>query len=333
MADSFSLPNAIREGAMSLAMSRTSPPAKAASNRSYEIGHPCHRYLYLKRTAGDQAKPIPPSLAGIFYTGSLVHEVTFKNLMDIGSATGLFDVTSREVPLDWVKYRITGHIDGMLVDRDTRQPICGFDIKSVGQKFDSLNTLEDLMGWRYSRLWVGQGTSYMLLTEVPRFANVLVRKNNLLDIKVIEYDLDFDLGESLIGKAEIVNAAVDAGDPEKAPKINDPEWCIDCPLAHICMPEIHIPEGGHIEAEEAIEAVERMFQLKPSVSEYDACKRLVDKYVKPALGPADGMAGTVKTLAVGMYQKFFKGTKRHEAARAERDTFYWREINAAEPPE
>lgn len=329
MAETGTITDVIERGFPDCAMARTRGPSRHAGNRASLLGHPCEEYLRLSRVAGDKRRPIDPGLAGIFQTGNEVHQFGWKILMEIGERSGAFDVVSRETGFTWDAYQITGTVDGLMVDRNTRQPIAGFDIKSVGAKFGSLRTVADLMAWKYSRGWIAQANTYMLLTGLENYFLILIEKNNLYRARAIPLTLDYEAGEMLIKKASRVNAAIQNG--TRCAKINRAEECLSCDLAHICLPELDVSAAKDIQDGEVLAARQTMAGMKPQWTEYERCRRVVKECTDGVLGvcmPEE--AGCIRNITIGDEQLSFQGSKRTTKPTEGKTSYYWRELKPAQ---
>lgn len=241
------------------------------ANSASQLAHPCTRYLVLKRDKwGEETLP-PLSLQYVFEEGN-THEDAVEDLFKKAG----FKIEKSEMYLEWRVYNITGHIDGTVQVDGREYPI---EIKSVSTHyFDAIKTFDDIKNHRYwfVKKWAGQLTLY--LTMMNKDAGIMVLKNkNNGQIKVLDVALDYDLAESLVKKAEGINAHVAAG------TLPDPiEWddnlCGRCGFhPHLCMPDI-VREGAEIMDDPDLEAeLERREELKPLVSEYNQIEDILKK--------------------------------------------------------
>jgi hypothetical protein len=92
-------------------------------------------------------------------------------------------------------------------------------------------------------------------------------------MKEIEMPLDYELGETLLKRAEEINKHLTAGTmPEP---INNEMWCGNCAFAHICLP-VQIGKEVEVDTSELSELLDRLEELKPVVKEYDE----IDEQIK-----------------------------------------------------
>ena len=248
-------------------------------NHASELAHPCIRYLVLKRLHWQEETLPSLSLQYIFEEGNIHEDAVSTLLRNAGHK-----VIKSQVSLEWKAYQLTGHIDGTIVD-EKELPV---EVKSVSTHyFDTIQTFEDIKNHRYwfVRKWAGQLTLYLAMMNTDQGLMVLKNKNDGR-IRILDVMLDYDLAESLIKKAETINAHVAAG------TVPDPiEWddcCERCGFyPHLCLPDI-MPEGAEIMDDPELEtALERYFELKPSVTEYNQ----IDDVLKKRLDHRTGFCG------------------------------------------
>ena len=116
----------------------------------------------------------------------------------------------------------------------------------------------------------------MLMNNVER--GVFLFKDKVSGaLKEIWMDLDYQLGEEALKRAEAVNAHVAAG-TEPDPAEYDEEMCGRCGYVHICTPE-RIGTEVEIDTGELASILDRLEELKPYVSEH----RELDEQVKKAV--------------------------------------------------
>ena len=90
-------------------------------------------------------------------------------------------------------------------------------------------------------------------------------------------DIDYDMGEDALKRAEEANKHIAAGTVPEG--INDDFWCESCAYQTICMPE-HIGKEVEIDTSNLGEMLDRLSALKSYVAEYDEIDDLVKKMVE-----------------------------------------------------
>jgi len=243
------------------------------SNRASLLGHPCLRYLVYQRTHW-QEKTLPDvELQFIFDEGHLQEKAVLEALREAG-----FDVIEEQKALSWPKYNITGKIDGKIIIDGKAYPI---EVKSMSPYiFDSINTLDNLKFHKYHHIrgYYIQMNLYLLLEEKEKGFFILKNKSSG-QIKVLEVELDYDVCEEAVKKAEQINKHVAEGTlPERIEYQH--EICGRCEFRHICLPEQHLKETVNIKDDPELEGeIERYMELKPYVDEW----KHLDKALKKKL--------------------------------------------------
>jgi len=243
------------------------------SNRASSMGHPCTRYLTLERTHWQEKTLHDVGLQYVFDLGNEFEQIVLKEMMESGVR-----IVEQQRPFEWRDYQITGHIDGKLEDGGSYYP---FEIKSVSPfVFDSIGSVSDMLNSKYLHLrkYPAQMILYELMDNKER--GVMLFKNKASGrLKEVWIDLDYDLGEGLIKKAEEINRHVAAG------TLPDPiEWsdstCQECGYLHVCLPDRSgMTEVSIDDNEELVELLEKYDRLKPIAKEYDE----VDEQLKKLL--------------------------------------------------
>lgn len=235
--------------------------APVNANRASQLGHECLRYHVLERTRWSEKSLHDVRLQMVFDMGREIEEIVLKELREAG-----FQVHEGQRAFKDSNYQITGTIDGMLILNGDAIPL---EIKSASPyAFDSINTVEDIRHHRYPymRRYLSQVTLYCLLSNKERA--ILLFKNKVTgQLKEIEVPLDYELGETLLKRAEAINAHVIKGTlPDPIPY--DEMLCGECGYKHICLPEV---TGIEVEVDtgELAELLDRLEALKDAKKEYE----------------------------------------------------------------
>ncbi len=219
-------------------------------NRASSMGEECERFLTYCRTNWKDAAPWDLYTLRRFAEGNLQEEAVIARLRAAG-----YEVRSQQLVLWWEKYKISGHLDGHLILDGESVPL---EVKSMAPHFFERAVAELEAGNvrnKWLRRYLSQVTLYCLCDAKPRAA--LVPKNrDSGEMAAFLVPLDMEYGESLIQKAERVNAAVRDvtaarealmdEEPFHRPRIN--KWsCLECRFAAICCPS---PQNESITAED-----------------------------------------------------------------------------------
>jgi len=282
------------------------------SNRASELGHECLKYLVLNRTRWQEKTLHDVRLQMIFDLGNVFEKVVMEDLREAG-----LSVVEQQRPFSWPEHLITGSIDGKIMIDGVAVPM---EIKSASPySFDSINTIEDIRHhkYHYMRKYLSQLTLYLLMNNSER--GVFLFKNKTTgQIKEIWLDLDYELGEKLLKKAESVNRHVADGTlPE--PIDYDDRICTDCPYNHICMPDRIGKEVEIVDDDHLMELLTRREEVHPLAKEYDQIEKELKKLLE----------GKEK-LIIGNW--FITGKWVQRKGFTTNDTEYWKkEIMKVQP--
>lgn len=231
------------------------------SNRASDLGNPCVRYHVYQRTRWAEKSLHNASLQSIFDLGNDFEAIVLKELAEAGVS-----IIEQQRSFEWKEYQITGHVDGLVRSNGNAYPI---EIKSMSPfVFDSIRDIDSLKKGKYLylRKYPTQLNLYMLMKNIDK-AVFLFKNKSTGAYKEIWMDLDFDLGEETLKRAEAINAHVAAGTlPDR---ITDERICEGCPFAHICIPDHIGKEVEILDDGELIELLTRQEELKPIKKEYD----------------------------------------------------------------
>ncbi len=249
------------------------------TNRASELGHPCDRYLVYARTRWQEKAMTDTTLQFIFGLGNRIEEEAKSELREAG-----FKVFEPPRACSWPAYQISGHLDCKVSEGggwgppEAQGEAWPVEIKGLNHPdWQSLNTPEDF--FRSRKPWIqkypAQLTTYMFLENQEW--GLFYIKSKLTGLpKGIWLKLDYDYAETLLQKAERVNAHVAAG------TVPDPiEWedalCQRCGFLHICLPDRSMGIPVEVLEDKLLEGkLLRRELLKPASSEYDA----LDKEIK-----------------------------------------------------
>lgn len=252
------------------------------TNRASELGHPCVRYHVYNRTLWHEKALHDARLQLVFDLGKEIEDIVMGDLREAG-----FEVIEQQRSFSWKEYLITGHIDGKLLINGEAVP---FEVKSCSPYvFKTINTIDDLKRGKYlyMRKYPAQLNLYLLMDDKPSGLFIFKDKSSG-QYKEIWMDIDYDLGEETLKRAEAVNAHVAAGTLPDAPDY-DPAMCDDCPYAHVCVPDRVGREVELVDNDELLGLLERYENLKPLAGEFkevdDQIKGIVEGREKLLVGP------------------------------------------------
>lgn len=241
------------------------------SNRASDLGNPCVRYHVYNRTRWAEKSLHDVGLQQVFDLGNDFEAIVLKELAEAG-----IKIIEQQRSFEWKEYQITGHVDGLVQDNGNAYPI---EIKSMSPfVFDSIQDINSLKKGKYAylRKYPTQLNLYMLMKGIER-AVFLFKNKSTGAYKEVWMDLDYDLGEETLKRAEAINAHVAAGTlPDR---IADDRQCDDCPFVHICIPD-HVGKEVEIDTGELEVMLDRLEALKEAKKEYEEIdgqvKRLVE---------------------------------------------------------
>lgn len=243
--------------------------------RASNIGHPCERYLYLLLTHWEEQKPHDVGLQSIFNLGNTLEEHTIKNIKEAGYE--VFTPACRSWKMDVKGGIITGREDIRI--KDENGELLPVEIKGISPyEFDKLNSIEDFL--KSSKSWVVgyPAQLYVYLLYFGKEKGFFALTNKLTgQTKFIDINLDYDLAEQYLAKAERIYKAIAE---EKIPAAcENMKYCESCSLAHICGEQHRTPTDIDLD-NELDEMINRKQELAEAKREYER----LDKQIKERIG-------------------------------------------------
>ena len=233
------------------------------TNRASSLGHICERKLVFDRTRWQEATLHDVGLQLIFREGHLQEQAVLKDLTEAG-----WQVIEQQRDYEWKQYQITAHLDGKVVLPDYML-LPPLEIKSMNPyTFKQINTAQDILQSKkhYIRAYAAQMMVYLLLSNSDKGVFIFKDKSSGL-LKEIWMELDYQMAEELVKKAERINGYVAAG--ETPPPIPwDEDICGRCAYAHICLPEAKREAIDLTNDPELEEKLKRRVVLDPLRKEY-----------------------------------------------------------------
>jgi len=281
------------------------------SNRASDLGIPCVKYHVLNRTRWSERSLHNASLQMTFDIGSILEEVVLRDLQDAG-----FQIIEQQRAFSWPEYQITGHLDAKVVIDGEAIPV---EVKTASPYvYKTINSIQDLTNGKYSylRKYPAQLTLYCLLGNHERGMFIFKDKSSGA-MKELFMPLDYDLGETLLKRAESVNQHIKDGTVPEG--INNDLWCSGCAFAHICLP-VQVGKEVEIDTGELATLLDRMEELKPAVDEYNE----LDDQVKALTEGKDKILAGDWFVTGKWYERKSYEVPAEIKAQYEKVTKYWR---------
>jgi CRISPR/Cas system-associated exonuclease Cas4 (RecB family) len=283
----------------------------ANSNRASDLGIPCVRYHVLNRTRWQEKALHDVGLQMIFRMGNEIEEIVLKELAEAG-----VKVIEQQRSFEWKEYQITGHVDGFVLLDGTAYPL---EIKSCSPfVFKAINSVSDLTNGKYGylRKYPVQLDLYMLMKGIDRGVFIFKDKTSG-QMKEIWMDLDYDLGEETLKRAEAINQHLKDG--TMPPPIGEEMWCDGCAFAHICLPE-QVGKEVEVDTGELAIMLDRLEELRPIVKEYEE----IDEKVKESVEGREKILSGNWFIQGKWLQKKAYDIPADIKAQYEKVTQYWR---------
>ena len=276
------------------------------SNRASELGHPCERYLYYLRANWQDKALHSAELQFIFEAGNRIEDEAISELKEAG-----FLVLEQGRSFEMRDLNITGHLDLKIAERgsQTAYPV---EVKGLQHgDWSKLNSIQDF--FNSTKPWIKKYPTqiflYMLMSNSEDGLFYLKSKATSRP-KEVWVKLDFEYTESILKKAERVNAAIAAGAPPDRMEYDD-AVCGSCPFAHICLPDQDFGKGAEIlNRPDMEEWLKRREELKPLVDEFKG----LDELIKDILSEKDD-------VIIGQY--WIKGKWIERKGYTVKDSKYW----------
>ena len=251
------------------------------SNRASSLGYAvpelkgCLRRGVYERTNWEEKELFPVEAIIRMDEGNHQEKIVLKDLAEAG-----FEIIEQQTMYEWKKYNITGHLDGKLPVDNIAIPL---EIKSMSPNiFKQINFFDDMKKYFWTRAYMIQITLYMLMQGIDKGIFILKDKSSG-ELKQINVDLDYELGEYAIKTAELINKHIN--DNTLPEKIKDIEICKNCPFKLTCMPDKSFGSELKIEDDPLFEdRVDKYIQLEKQKKEatkiYDIIKERAKASVK-----------------------------------------------------
>ena len=287
-------------------------------NNCSEAGHDCERYLVYRRTHGTFQSPMPLNVKYIVEEGKHQEVRVHQAMQDAG-----FDIANTNTRYEWPELQLSGKIDGTIeAYRGERiNPAIPFDTKSMAPHiYQSINTIEDFNKYPWTKKYIAQLLTYLLMRNVEDGIFVLKNKSNGR-IKCVHIPLDYEYAEGILQRLERVNKHVEAKTlPDRIDYAED--ICGMCSFSHICMPEEQL-KGAHIEASPELIA---MFDERERLKSYEKAYKELDKEIKEKYKlriPDESKKTGEKYIIGGKYELVAKWTEKKIPAKEAGKQEFW----------
>lgn len=241
------------------------------TNRASAIGDDCERRLVYERTNWREKRKHDVGLEYIFEVGRLLE----KPVMDMIHASG-YEIIRQQEPFEYKsngETLLTGHIDGVLVDREGNQYVA--EVKSMHPAiWDRINDEGGMAKYSWTRKYVPQLHVYMLGLEIPRAIWILINKSSGR-IKQVNAELDYSICESVLTRCKSINAHVqNATFPDRIdPTPESAATCEKCPFRVLCAPAINYGELKLIVDDALAGQIDEMQGLEMPARRYESLKK------------------------------------------------------------
>jgi hypothetical protein len=273
------------------ALSRKQFPSK--SNRASSLGHPCVRYLYYERTQSHLAAPPSVWLQSLFEEGKRSEGFVRQQMLEVG-----IDITGYD-QVSWPAnaYDITGHADTLIHHvEDGKARAMVTELKRVNEHtFNRLRHQSDFYDPdAYFYKWLCQLQTYIFLatmsdSEVEIDGGAFLLRNAYTGWpRLIPVELDWDLAEKLVDRAESVNRHLKTmSTPDFCGK---PRVCRTCRFRTVvCNPPLDFGDGVvPLDDSYVAERFSRRMELAEQGTEFKALDAWCKTYLKSQMGDAAG---------------------------------------------
>jgi CRISPR/Cas system-associated exonuclease Cas4 (RecB family) len=271
-------------------------PSADETNRMSNAGHPCDRYLYLRRTDGEKAARPNEHLRAIFKRGRIAQKAIARQQI-VDAEYELYGQEQAYTVKAGNETIWRGHIDGAIRDPRKGQaaPVHVWEAKMINtHTWNAINSLDDMLSSRkpWIRGYPAQTMLYMYAKGVAETGVLHLIDSETWLPKFIDVPLDYAYVQELLDRGSRLNAALAAG---VAPEpIDWCETCERCPLLMVCLPDAmsKAPDLRLIESPEFSIVMESWWAARKAKSDAEATFKDLDKLVKhECLGKGEFVAG------------------------------------------
>lgn len=264
------------------------------SNRPSSLGYfipslgGCLRRGVLERTNWQDKELHDLKLQYIFDEGREQEKIIILDLLQAG-----VPIVQQQCPYEMKEHQINGMVDTKLIDGGKAYPV---EIKSMSPYiFDKIYCAADLKKFKHTAAYIVQLNLYMYAEGIDKGLFLLKNKSTGA-MKQIEVALDYDLVESALKAAEVINGHIAA---QTLPAmIANIDTCKECPFKLLCLPgknfgcELQIADDIGFE-----QKLDERQRLKDARDSYEELDELIKSRVKATIGDKEGL-----NIIVGKYR-------------------------------
>jgi CRISPR/Cas system-associated exonuclease Cas4 (RecB family) len=273
--------------------------------------HPCPREMYYQVANWRDKEPPSPEKQCLFDFGNTVETHALQDLAAAG-----YKVTRQQQPFEIPVEGgiIRGHIDGWMTGGALGDEAYPVEIKGYTYEAERIDDWHEFLmkPQHWLRQVPAQLTLYMLGTNTPAAVLVMVDKKGA-EIYPLPVELDYDYGESLLKKAELVYEHLAVEIPPDRIEYSS-VMCGNCDFRHICQPlDPTLDDEGCVLDPWIVNLAEMHEFTKPASQAHDKAKEEL-KAVYKAVGRETLYIGPLKITqtkagAVNMNRRKDDGTE------------------------
>lgn len=270
------------------------------TNRASSLGYftpavgGCVRRGVYERTHWQEKILHDVGLQLIFSEGNHQERAVLKDM----AAAGI-EIAEQQTMYEWKEYQITGHIDGKLyVKKDGETVAIPIEIKSMSEYiFNGIHSFEDFKKHSWTRSYMVQIMLYMLMQNIDEAIFILKNKSNG-KIKQINVGLDYELAESALKAAEIINQHVAAGTLPEG--VSDIDVCANCPYRLICK-SASFSSGHELQVADDPELEQKIDEWQDLKAGAKRSDDLWEKSIRPKMEATCKAQGGKLNMMLGKY--------------------------------
>lgn len=292
------------------------------SNWPSSLGHPCLRFLVMRRLFWNEEERHGVELQSIFDEGNEQHDAFSRWLKNHGVT-----ITMEEVPFPDKGFQISGKIDGYCKFPFMDKPL-PYEFKSMSNyAHQKVNTWDDIKNssYMYTRNYAAQFNTYLYLSENEQGIFFMKNKEKgMASIKPLIVTLDYALAEETLKKCEDIIGHLSQFKEVEGKKgkeeafktlpdyLSDANICSRCPQRGVCNPPLPRVEADIVLDEGTTERFGRFMDLKNAIKEYNALESEFKEKLKG------------KTSIIGKWMATGKWIETKERTTVYKANKYWK---------
>ncbi len=204
------------------------------TNRASSIGYyvpeldGCLRRGVYERTHWQEKEPYNVDTLLRFREGNNQEQILLRDFAEAG-----IQIIEQQSSFLWEKYQISGHLDGVVIIEEKSIPV---EFKSMAPSiFMIMKTFQDFYKKPWTKAYLAQIQIYMLFKNIDS-AIFFIKDKSSGDIRQINVELDYNLAESCIKTAEIINKHIE--NKTLPDRISNIDKCSECQFKLTCLPDM-----------------------------------------------------------------------------------------------